>query len=203
MKKSLIAIVLLAGSLSARAENWAVDLSKGSGSVEFKAVGRPAMLKIVGKGSKPKGRFEVQSGKVSGMATFDLKSLDTGIGLRDKHMKEKYLEVSKHPEASLEITRIDLPAKAAGGDFSENAPFEGKLTVHGVTQPVKGTAKVVKSNGKISAEVEFGIKMKSFNIDVPTYAGITVAEDVAIRVEFTSPVTSNSSGRQVASQRNK
>jgi polyisoprenoid-binding protein YceI len=198
MKKSLIAIVLLAGSLSARAENWAVDLSKGSGSVEFKAVGRPAMLKIVGKGSKPKGRFEVQSGKVSSMATFD-----PGIGLRDKHMKEKYLEVSKHPEASLEITRIDLPAKAAGGDFSENAPFEGKLTVHGVTQPVKGTAKVVKSNGKISAEVEFGIKMKSFNIDVPTYAGITVAEDVAIRVEFTSPVTSNSSGRQVASQRNK
>src|SRR5678815_69343 len=34
--------------------------------------------------------------------TVPLASLQTGIGLRDKHMREKYLEVQKYPDAVLE-----------------------------------------------------------------------------------------------------
>ena len=35
--------------------------------------------------------------------TVPLAGLQTGIGLRDKHMREKYLQVDKYPDAVLEV----------------------------------------------------------------------------------------------------
>ena len=40
--------------------------------------------------------------------TVRLDTLDTGIALRNKHMKETYLETDKFPEARLEVARAAL-----------------------------------------------------------------------------------------------
>jgi hypothetical protein len=47
---------------------------------------------------------------LSGALHVNLQTLDTGIGLRDKHMRENYLEVHKGPEyatATLEDIRVE------------------------------------------------------------------------------------------------
>src|SRR3712207_2245280 len=85
---ALIATLVLGNAASA-ADQWVLDLSKGSGAVGFHAIGKPKMLKIHGQGGAPKGQLAVTDGKVSGKAIFDLRSLKTGIDMRDSHMKEK------------------------------------------------------------------------------------------------------------------
>src|SRR5215468_4263304 len=44
--------------------------------------------------------------------TVPLAGLQTGIGLRDRHMREKYLQVDKYPDAVLELpwSSVKLPS---------------------------------------------------------------------------------------------
>ena len=82
------------------------------GDVKFTAVGKPGFLKIRGesKGQFPKGSIKIEKDSVTGEFDFDLKNLDTGIELRNTHMKDKYLEVAKFPSAKLVLK--DFPLKS-------------------------------------------------------------------------------------------
>src|SRR6185437_2381294 len=107
---------------------WLIDLNHGNGNVEFDATGHPSALKIVGKGGAPTGSFAVTNGQVKGTVAFDLNSLDTGISMRTRHMKEKYLETGMYPHAVLTITRIDLPQGTSVNQLhTSSLPFSGTL----------------------------------------------------------------------------
>ena len=83
-----------------------IDLSTTEGKVEFLAVGQPSALKIRGKLSDEKpisGSLEVVDGSLSGTAKVKLDGFDTGIELRNRHMKEKYLETGKYPETAVKL----------------------------------------------------------------------------------------------------
>jgi polyisoprenoid-binding protein YceI len=174
--------VALAGLTSGK-----VDLDKGTGAVEFRAIGRPSSLKVIGKGPPAKGNFTVKDRDVSGKAHFKLSDLDTGIGLRNKHMKEKYLEVEKYPEATLTLSQLKLPKDLVGNTTIDEVPFEGKLKLHGVEKTVKGTAEIRKNADQVSVQSKFGFKLSDYGIDVPKYAGITVADEVQVSVQNTAP----------------
>ena len=85
-----------------------IELSSQDSKVEFSAIGKPSMLKINGTGGKLKGRMEFQGLHVRAACVVPLDSITTGIDLRDNHMKNKYLEIGKFPEASLTITELLL-----------------------------------------------------------------------------------------------
>jgi polyisoprenoid-binding protein YceI len=179
MKTLLSAILVLIHGMV----NAAVTLKPSGGSVEAMAIGRPAFLKVNGKGGPPKGEIKVNADKFDGRLEFDLSSLSTGIDLRDDHMRNKYLEVAKFPKAVLELQEQKLPKPWSNGglDFSD-AKFFGKLTLHGVTKPVEGRFSM---NGGKAVTAKFAIKLSDFAIDIPKYAGITIADhvDVTVKIE--------------------
>lgn len=150
------------------------------GAVEALVVGRPSLLKIRAKGEPAIGSLLVDGKKVSGSFEFALSTLDSGIALRDEHMKNKYLQVGEHPKAVLTIKELEL-AK----EFSATKPevgesdFLGELTLHGVTKPVKGKFKVGESR---NVTADFKVTLSDFSIDIPTYMGITIANDVSVSV---------------------
>ncbi|MDZ4676950.1 MAG: YceI family protein [Oligoflexia bacterium] len=167
-----------------------VELGKGDGHVDFHAIGNPSSLKIHGVGGKPTGQIIVEENKVYGTIIFLLDTLDTKIKLRNEHTKKKYLEIDKYPEARLEITEVKFPGPIPKGDFSlDNLSFQGKLTVHGVTKPVVGKTKIEREGNTISVEAGFTIKVIDFNIKTPSFAGITMADNVNIEAVFTAPST--------------
>ena len=156
-----------------------------SGKVEFAATGRPSAIKINGEGTEPKGQLEVGKDQaVKGNIDFDLNTLTTGISLRDTHMKEKYLEVGKYPKASVKIEKVDLPKDFLTKDAADasNVPFTGTLRLKDVEHPIAGTCDLKKDHSKISVAAHFDIKLGDYHIDVPKWAGITVAEDVKVNV---------------------
>ena len=171
------------------AKKWIMNVD--SGAVEFNAIGRPSALKIHGKGSAPKGTLTVEGGAASGQLIFDLESLDTGIKMRNEHMKQKYLEVGKYSKATLTLTKIAVsPALFTETGKSEPVPFQGKLHLHGIEKPVTGTAKLERNGDQLSVDAQFGIKISDYGIVTPSFSGITMAEDVNVAVQLTTPVVS-------------
>lgn len=168
-----------------------VDFDHASGAVAFHAVGRPSAIKINGTGAAPKGTLLMtDDGKVNGDLLLDLSSLDTGISMRTNHMKEKYLEVGKYPQAKLSITDVALPkADFAKTEYvEESVPFKGNLSLHGVTKPIEGTARIERHGQSSVVHAEFSVKISDYSIPVPVFAGITVANDVSLVVDATTPI---------------
>ncbi len=152
------------------------------GQTIFEAVGKPAMIKIKGEAPVPTTIMKTENNKVSLESTLDLNLLKTGIDLRDEHMKEKYLETGKHPQAKLVITSLDLPANWEDSPIAiKDQPFKGTLHLHGKEAPVEG---IFSLNEKREATSEFKIKLTDFGIEIPEYMGIKVAETVTIKTQI-------------------
>ena len=84
----------------------------------FTALATPGALKISGKQNDPKAmktEIKIHGQQMSGTASLQLVSLATGIDLRDKHMKEKYLETDKFPQAIFTFKKVTLPKELTGG----------------------------------------------------------------------------------------
>ena len=146
--------------------------------IDFLAVGRPSLLKIRGVGKGLSGKVERKSQTIEGTLELDLHHLESGIEKRDVHMKERYLEVAKFPKTLLKIS----PCSDKVGDQQE---FSGELTLHGVTRPIQGTTTISAPEGSSQkAQADFKIKLTDFGIEIPKFAGISVADEVEIHTEI-------------------
>src|SRR5262245_42355900 len=94
-----------------------VELHDASGSIDFFATGWPSALKIHGKGAGPAGTLTLNGSSATGSLSVDLGTLKTGIALRDRHMKEEYLQVDRYPQATLTLAHLDLAQVPAGSAF--------------------------------------------------------------------------------------
>lgn len=155
-----------------------------SSKVTFLAVGKPGFLKINGEDGKATGKIIFNDKAVKGIIHVKLADFTTSITMRDKHMKEKYLEVEKYPEAILTLLKVgEIDKFYSSPNISKEVNFEGKLNLHGVEKPVSGKADINKNGNMVKFDAHFKIKVSDFNIDIPTYAGITVADEVEVTIK--------------------
>ncbi len=121
-----------------------------------------------------------QPGAVNGSLSVDLRTLKTGIGLRDRHLKDTYLEVPKGPEfekATIEDIQIDK--------LDGKGTFKGTLVLHGERRPVSGSATLERRDGGYTVQAEFPVRVSEYNITKPTYLGVGVQDEVRIKVALT------------------
>ena len=133
-----------------------------------------------------------QAGAVGGALLVKLDTLETGIGLRDRHLRETYLEVGKgsgYDIATLENIQIEK------GDGK--GAFHATLLLHGQKRDVSGTSTVRRrSDGTTRVDAEFPLKVSEFEIPKPTYLGVGVRDEIQVKVAFNaSPVSTTASAR--------
>ncbi len=160
-----------------------------SSEVGFKAVGRPAMLKINGEKGKLTGQIVLRGGALHGQLDVAMNDFTTGIDLRDRHMKETYLETGKFPNARLIFDGTTIPGIQEQGNFKvESAPFRASLELHGQRKPIEGEASISRSGAVAQVDAKFKVKLSDYGIQIPKYLGITVAEDVTIEIKASGPL---------------
>lgn len=166
------AFVLVPGDAGAQ-------LKSAGASVSFTAVG-PAGMKIIGTTSDLVVKDDAQKIAVA----VPLANLKTGIDLRDRHMRDKYLQVDQFPTAELEVSRSSLNLPADGANAAGTG--QGTMKIHGKTKPVsfKYTAKRSGASYDVSGTVQLNVK--DFGIEIPSYMGVTVKPDVDVAVKFTA-----------------
>ncbi|MCI0572598.1 MAG: YceI family protein [Myxococcaceae bacterium] len=141
----------------------------GKGPAGFKLEGKTSELRVEEKGSAV-------------VVAVPLAKLDTGIPLRDSHMKEKYLEVAKYPEAVLEVdrSRVTLPTDGQ----SAQGQATGKMSLHGQTKDVSFSYVIKRVGGAYQVEGKLPLNLKDYGINVPAYLGVTVQPDIQTAVAF-------------------
>ena len=150
---------------------------EGDAQASFLAVG-PAGLKIEGKTSE----LDVTEAEGKLRVGVALSNRDTGISLRNKHMREKYLDVAKFPRAELLVDRALLKLPADGSESTGTAI--GQMTIHGQTKPVTFQYSARRQGGVYAVAGSTRVNMKEFGVEVPTYLGVTVKPDVDVAVRF-------------------
>lgn len=118
---------------------------------------------------------------MKGELTVDLEKLETGIGLRDRHMKNNYLEVEKGEQFS-EARLQDIQVEKLEGKTT----FKGMLTLHGERKAVSGTAELKPNGAGYRVDATFKIRLSEFQIPDATYLGVGVKDEVQVRVRFSA-----------------
>jgi polyisoprenoid-binding protein YceI len=146
------------------------------------------------------GSFDAKTSAVSGSLTssaahppafdgslaVDLRTLDTGISLRNDHLREKYLEVDKGAGYDKAVLS-DIDLKGLNPDAPEGkGSFTGSLTLHGVTKTVAGPVEVKKTGSGLRVKASFPVNLPDYNIPEPRYLGVGVKNTVQVEVTFTA-----------------
>ncbi len=114
----------------------------------------------------------------------DLKTLDTGIGLRDDHLRNEYLEVGKGDGfekavlSGLQLGNLDPDS------FQGRTPFTGDLALHGVKVAIRGQAEIRRDASSLRVEASFPVRVADHGIPKPQYLGVGVRDEVQVRVSL-------------------
>ncbi len=156
---------------------WHIDPTRSSVQFHLKNMGLPTD----GKFTKITGEVTYDDKDLSQstvQANIDTGSIDTGIGMRDNHLKSKdFFNVAKFPEAEFRSSKIEvLPS----GHFK----LVGTLSLHGVSQDVILDAKPLSEkvdpagHNHLIASASTTLRRKSFNIG--GIGAATIADNVTI-----------------------
>ncbi|HTS81101.1 MAG TPA: YceI family protein [Myxococcaceae bacterium] len=165
----LLVLPLLAGATRVTGEPTAGFHGRGPGG--FSLEGKTHQLRIEDDGTALK-------------IVVPLAGLQTGISLRDRHMREKYLEVEKYPEAVLELPWSGVKLPEDGQTAEGNAA--GKMTLHGKSHDVQVKYRVTRSGTSYQVSGNVPLNLNDYGIAVPSYFGITVQPDIDTSASFTA-----------------
>jgi len=160
---------------------WALPASAtelvGTPKVTFEAEGHPGFLTFEGVTSK----MTVETKGTELVFTVPMNTVETGISLRDEHMRDTYVQTSQFPNATLTLaeTGVTWPTDT---QKKTSGTAKGTFTVHGVSKPVEVAydAKLTKAGIKVIATFPFNTE--SHGIAIPSYMGVTIEPAMTAKV---------------------
>lgn len=184
----VLAVGLAAPSGAAR---FSIDLSEHADSVFFRST---ASLEFIeGKTAAIEGWFdfdpEQPTADAAGLLRVDLRSLKTGIDLRDEHMRDRHLETEIYPYAFFQFVSLD----GIDGPVEAGRAVAGRATgwffIHGVKRQLEAEVEFIYDRGKsdesaIDATVRFTIRLDDYKIKRPKALFLKLAETIEVEVVF-------------------
>jgi polyisoprenoid-binding protein YceI len=128
--------------------------------------------------------LDAGSSSFDGELSVDLKTLDTGISLRNRHMLENYLEVQKGGEFEVAtLSQIDISVFKSGVTDGPS-PFTARLRLHGTTQAVTGIVRLITRGSSVRVEATFPVRISDYGIAAPRHLGVGVKNEIVVKVLF-------------------
>ena len=152
------------------------DVELINSEIKFSATGRPSFIKANGTVPLTETNIQVRFNEISGIVKVDLNKLDSGIVLRDKHLKEKYLHTHKFPEATLHIVKQKI-------NFGTKGKLKVVLNFHGKSKEMTINTILEKNEKIVSLNSDFEFLLTDFGIELPSFQGITAADKVKLNVD--------------------
>jgi polyisoprenoid-binding protein YceI len=145
---------------------------------------------FIGKTTKVSGSitFDPRTRVGGGSISVDATSIDTGIALRNEHMRgEQWLNTGKNPSIRFEATRVEPLA-------GEQYRVTGRFTLNGVTRTVTANARLrFRQAGEqtraagfegdvVQVSTKFDIRLSDYGIRIPAATSGKVNNTVAIGI---------------------
>jgi polyisoprenoid-binding protein YceI len=134
--------------------------------------------------------------QVAARVVIDLASMKTGVAMRDRHMREKYLETDRYPKAVFTLRRIVSPARL---ELLPDRPMvvrvEGTLRMHGVEQPLTTEAQVTRLTHEtiggrefpveaLRVHTAFPVRLSDYKIRRPRFLFIKMSNTLRLEIDL-------------------
>lgn len=177
MKKMIFGLVFLLSALLADAQN--IYMTK-TGKVSFSSrTNSPE--KVAADNNEVSSVFNAQTGEM--VFAILIKSFHFESALMEEHFNENYVESSKYPKSTFKGKILNLSAVNFLKDGSYPVNAEGDLTFHGITKKVTSSGSLVIKGGRINAFSKFRVKLRDFNISIPSLVADKISEEIDISVD--------------------
>lgn len=163
--------------------DWQVD-EKAKNSVTFYS--STSLLDFEGKTENIDGYMYWKGEKDFGEDTdlyfeIQLNTFDTGIGKRNRDMRDDILETKKYPYASFKGKIVNTEIK----DDVYKVIVKGEMFLHGIKKEMEIPSVITRKNGRMNIKANFSISLKEFNITAPSLiAFIKVADEIKLELDF-------------------
>ncbi|MGH1365071.1 MAG: YceI family protein [Calditrichia bacterium] len=186
MNKIIILLVVVSLSSLFAAEEWQVIAEKRN-DVTF--LSKTPLLNFKGKTSSIDGYLywlgdEPFSGANELYFEVDLNSVTTGIGKRDRDMRNDVLETSKWPTTYFKGSITNVKSVHVGNSRYQ-VTSKGILFIHGVEKEMTIHAEISTDGSFMQVTSTFSVFLKDYNIEAPgLVAFIKVAEEIKLSLSF-------------------
>ena len=185
--------------VSAAPDAWSAVEVRG-GTASFEAGTNVAAISVHGKSSELGARASVREGS-TGLAlegvevTLPVKSLETGMGLRDEHMRKL---VFTNPDGSVpDVKFVSNEATCApdAGKKQATCTVAGNLAIRGLKRPFTMTLLVSHDGAAFRAAGDGLVKRSAYGIEQPTQFGVKMHDEVKLHLDFTARPANNTTAR--------
>ncbi|NUO19700.1 YceI family protein [bacterium] len=114
----------------------------------------------------------------------DMASFDTGMSLRNKHMRENHLETDKFPEAVFKLTRLEIPGEHLQEGSRTAVNLSGTMLLHGVSREISPIAWLTVNGSDLLIEAKFTLRLQDYNITRPEFLIMKLADEQRIDVKL-------------------
>ena len=176
MRAVLFCLAMIVVGLIGDAQNWTADASKAK--VEFTVKGPFPFGTVHGSFSGFKATIKFDGNDLAGSAisaSIDAKTVSTGIGLRNRDLREKeeWLDTEKYGEIRYKSSKIEK----AGAGYKAT----GELTLKGVTRQVEIPFTFTANGNSGVFKGSFAINREDYKVGKP---GGSVGSTVTIELEI-------------------
>jgi polyisoprenoid-binding protein YceI len=193
MKQVLFWILLVVVNVASQAEEYALDTSARQDTVIFESSAKLEFIK--GKTNNIVGwlRFDPQNPKerIACIFRVDLRTLKTGIALRDEHMRERHLQTDEYPYAYFELLSVEGMPDFVKEDSLYEVTAEGYFYIHGVKRKIDvalhfTVTKAGNGKSRVVIGAAFSVLLDDFNIPRPRALFYKLAEKIDVKVVMTA-----------------
>jgi polyisoprenoid-binding protein YceI len=189
-RELVMASILLMGGVSAASDSRSVVEVRG-GTASFDVATNVLAISVHGKSSALDAHATVRDG-ADGLAveaveaTLPVKSLTTGMSLRDEHMRRL---VFTNPDGSMpDVTFVSSEATCSpdGTKRQATCTVSGDLAIRGILRPFTITLLVSRAGAGFRAAGDGVVKLSTYGIEQPAQLGVRTGDDVKLHLDFTA-----------------
>lgn len=178
---------------------WSAVEVRG-GTATFEASTNVPAITVHGKSTELDARASVRDGSAglsleSAEATIRVKSLATGMSLRDEHMRKL---VFTNPDGSMPDVRfVSRQANCTSDGTKRQAACKvsGDLAIRGVRRPFTMTLTVTRDGAAFRAAGDGVVKLSAYGIEQPSQFGVRTRDEVKLHLDFMARPATNTTAR--------
>jgi polyisoprenoid-binding protein YceI len=178
---------------SAADESQPCPFEISTGSAVFVSLTNVAGIEVKGKSNALTGHMDIMR-DASGVlvrnidASLPVKSLATGMKVRDEHMRKYIFTTSdgQEPDVRFRAEKTSCPVEYPAREFT--CAVGGSLSIRGVARDFRIALNVKDPNGSFAMWRAAGdgvVKLSDYGITRPSQFGVTSADEVKLHLEFT------------------
>jgi polyisoprenoid-binding protein YceI len=171
--------------------NQATTLAVDRGSVSFSVKTNALGLSLTGKSDALGGSVELR--KVGDGVFLDrveawlpVKTLETGMKLRDEHMRKHVFDKPNGESPDLRFEAGDMLCSGLAPGREASCPVSGLLAIRGNPRPFATSLKIRQDSANVfRIRGASTVKLSDYGIGQPSQLGVKTDDEVQVRIEFT------------------